>query len=166
MRNRIIAIVLIVFCLSGCFPSGNAAMVNFYYPRAEYGYNTEDGVIAAEVRNNGGISSAAPLLTLYLKGPLDEKLRNPFPAGLSVISVYTLEDTVYVTLTDALATLSGAPLILTCCCIGRTAMELTGANSAQIQCYNLLLDGKKFITVNDQTVFYSDTFHQAETGVS
>ena len=44
-------------------------------------------------------------------------------------------------------------------------MGLAGTQSAQIQCETLLLDGKKFITVNENTVFYSDIFHQAKSEV-
>ena len=159
--KRILLLVLIALLLVGCGQNKKNADVRFYYPREEYGYNLKDGTIAYEVRSNGGISSTAELLNIYLQGPTEEGFRNPFPKELSVQSVYTVEDTVYVTVSDALAELSGAPLILTCACIGRTAMDLAGTANAQIQCEKLLLDGRNVITINENTVFYNDTFHQA-----
>lgn len=165
MKNRIILLLLIVLLISACAKEDKPSDVNFYYPKAEFDYNTDDGAIGYEVRSNGGIASSAILLNLYLQGPLEEGLLNPFPENVSVVSLYTLEDTVYVTLSDSMAELSGAPLILSCACICRTAMGLAGTQSAQIQCETLLLDGKKFITVNENTVFYSDIFHQAESEV-
>ena len=165
MKNRIILLLLIALLISACAKEDTPSDVNFYYPKAEFDYNTDDGAIGYEVRSNGGIASSAILLNLYLQGPLEEGLLNPFPENVSVVSLYTLEDTVYVTLSDSMAELSGAPLILSCACICRTAMGLAGTQSAQIQCETLLLDGKKFITVNENTVFYSDIFHQAKSEV-
>ena len=165
MKNRIILLLLIALLISACAKEDKPSDVNFYYPKAEFDYNTDDGAISYEVRSNGGIASSAILLNLYLQGPLEEGLLNPFPENVSVVSLYTLEDTVYVTLSDSMAELSGAPLILSCACICRTAMGLAGTQSAQIQCETLLLDGKKFITVNENTVFYSDIFHQAKSEV-
>jgi hypothetical protein len=161
MKKRILLLVLIALLLVGCGLNMKNVDVRFYYPREEYGYNLKDGVIAYEVRSNGGIASSAELLNIYLQGPAEEGFRNPFPADLSVLSLYTLDDTVYIAVSDSLAELSGAKLILTCACIGRTAMDLTGTTNAQIQCEKLLLDGKNVITINENTVFYNDTFHQA-----
>ena len=159
MIKRILCFVFVLLLLNGCARPLGASDASFYYPKKEYSYNDPDGVIGKEVRSNGGISSSARLLDLYLKGPLDEKLNNPFPEDITTVSFYTLGDTVYITLSDSMAALSGASLILASSCIGRTAMELAGVSNAQIQCENLLLDGKSFIVINENTVFYSDTYH-------
>ena len=161
MKNRILLLAMIALLLVGCGQKQKNVEVRFYYPRAEYVYNLNDGVIAYEVRSNRGITSSAELMNLYLQGPTEEGFLTLFPDDLSVLSLYTMEDTVYVTISDSLADLSGAPLILTCACIGRTAMDLTGTTNAQIQCKKQLLDGKNFISINEDTVFYNDTFHQA-----
>ena len=166
MKKHILLLILLISVLFGCANPLSPSDAAFYYPKAEFGYNSHDGAIAYEIRNNRGISSNADLLNLYLKGPADEDLRNPFPEDLTVISVYTLEDTVYVTVSDTMAKLSGAPLILSCACLGRTAMGLSNTTCAEIKCETLLLDGKKQITVNENTVFYSDIFHQSDSEVS
>lgn len=165
MTKRILCFITVLLLLGGCASPLGASDATFYYPKAVFSYNDVDGVIGSEIRNNGGISSSARLLDLYLEGPMDEKLLNPFPEDVTTVSFYTLEDTVYVTLSDSMAALSGASLILACSCVGRTAMELAGVSSAQIQCENLLLDGKEAITINDNTVFYSDTYHSSLTEV-
>lgn len=165
MTKRIVSFLLISLLLTGCFRTEKPSDVTFYYPKVKFDYNSDDGIIGQEIRSSGGIFSTARLLNLYLKGPHSEALRNPFPENVSVISVYTMDGTVYVTLSDSLAALSGAQLILACACIGRTAMELSDKQNAQIQCDTLLLDGKQFITINESTIFYSDTFHQSEQEV-
>ena len=161
MTKRILCVILILPLLCGCSRPLGASDVSFYYPKAAFSYNDSDGAIGVEIRNNGSISSSARLLDLYLEGPVDEKLRNPFPEDVTTVSFYTLENTVYVTLSDSMAVLSGASLILACSCVGRTAMELAGVSSAQIQCENLLLDGKAAIIISENTVFYSDTYHSS-----
>ena len=165
MKKRILLLFLTVLLLAGCSPKKNSSEVSCYFPSTEYRYNSPDGSIAHEIRSNEGISSSTEVMNLYLKGPMDETLHNLFPNDLAVLAVYTTEDSVYVTVSDSLAVLSGARLILCCACLGRTAMDLTGTSSAQIRCESLLLDGKQSITINEKTVFYSDTFHQANPEV-
>lgn len=154
--KRFTALLLLILLLAGCSMQSEETRFTFYYPRAQFRYNEPDGVIAGESRESGGMYSAAELLNIYLLGPIDERYANPFPEGLSVRSVYTRGDTIQVTVTDELATLSGAPLILACACVGKTAMALTGAEKAEIRCENLLLDGKSHITISKDSVIYTD----------
>ena len=154
--KHIISCIMALFLLTGCSTIGNSSTVNFYYPRAEFEYNSADGVIDSEVRDNGSNASTSSLLSLYLKGPVEIRFSNPFPANVKLLSAYTVKNTLYITLADEFATLSGSSLILACACIGRTGMELSGASEAKIQCNKLLLDGKPEVVINDTTFFYSD----------
>lgn len=163
--KRLIYLLLMMFFLAGCINPTTPSSVTFYYPRADFEYNSSDGILAPEVRSHGGNTSTAYLLDQYLDGPLGEKLVNPFPADASLISVHTVDNTVFITVSDTMAQLSGAPLILACACLGRTGMELSGTNQAHIQCKSLLLDGKTSIIVNEETIFYSDSFHSSNSEV-
>ena len=164
--KRMISCIMALLLLTGCAAIGNSSNINFYYPRAEFEYNSPDGAIDSEVRDHSGNTSTFSLLSLYLNGPLEVKFSNPFPADVKLLSVYTVDDTLYITLSDEFASLSGSSLILACACIGRTGMELSGAKEAKIQCSNLLLDGKSEIVVNDSTVFYSDEQTEAQSEVN
>lgn len=160
MMKKLLCLLCLLVLLTGCVQAPNKLEAAFYYPRAVYTYNQEDGVIAIEYRDKGGSTSAKDILSLYLQGPASETLVQPFPQGLTLSSIHTDGRTVYVTVTDELASLSGATLILACSCLGRTAMELTGCSSAEIRCENLLLEGRRTIFISDSTVLYSDTLPQ------
>ena len=163
--KRIFVMILMLLLLSGCTGAATASSVTFYYPRASFEYNAPDGILAPEVRSHGGNTSTAYLLDQYLDGPLDEKLVNPFPADASLISVHIVNNTVFITVSDTMAQLSGAPLILACACLGRTGMELSDTKQAHIQCSSLLLDGKTSIIVSEDTFFYNDSYHPSYSEV-
>lgn len=155
--KRLLLLSLAVLVLVGCSQENDPGKMRFSYPRAEFSYNRADSVIVSEFREVDRSLSVGALLSMYLEGPMDSTLVNPFPQGLSIQSVWNDGHTLFITVSDHMATLSGAPLILACSCLGRTAMDISGAASADIRCESLLLDGKKSITVNADTVIYTDT---------
>ena len=158
--KRLLPLLILMMIFSGCSLQKQENTATFYYPRVKYEYNTADGVIGHELRNTGDIYAAQELLDLYLQGPLSEELAMPFPGDMSVIHVSNDGHTIFITVSDNLATLSGAPLILACSCLGRTAIALCNVESAEIRCENLLLDGKRTITVNADTIIYTDSITQ------
>jgi len=157
--KRIIPALLvlsILLGLGGCGIDSYGNQVSFYYPRAEYQYNSADSILAPEARDTDGVSIQSQLLQTYFQGPLDPAFTNPFPAGLKLVSVYTDSTAVYITVSDEMAKLSGAPLIIACASLGKTAMAMSRTSEAQIQCQSLLLDGKKTLVISDETVMYLD----------
>ncbi len=56
--------------------------VTFYYPRREYQYGAEDGVISSEQREaSGHADDLHYLLSLYLIGPSSDELVSPPAMG-------------------------------------------------------------------------------------
>jgi len=161
--KKTISILLVLLLFAGCVPENVPGEVTFFYPRLDYTYNTSDSVIASEERDSEGYISTVYLLGIYLAGPLEETLTNPFPKGLEVLSAYTDSHTVYITVSDQMATLSGASLILACACLGKTGIGLTGTETAVIRCESLLLDGKSSITVSGDTILYTDGYTADES---
>ena len=149
-------ILSLLLGLCGCKDHSGGEEISYYYPRAEYQYNSADSILAPEARETNGVYVAAELLQTYFQGPLDPLFTNPFPAKLKLVSIYNDSTTVYITVSDEMAKLSGAPLIIACASLGKTAMDMTGTTEANIQCQSLLLDGKKAIVINDETVLYLD----------
>lgn len=154
--KHILAVILIVLLISGCSAADSDGTFRFFYPRVEYTQNTEDSVIAEEKREILDISSTDDILNLYVQGPENPQLRNPFPSGLKVVSVYIMGDTVYITVSDSLSTLSSIDLVLACSSLGQTAIRITGAQTAQISCENAKVEGMNYFTVSAETIFYLD----------
>lgn len=163
--KKIVAVLLVMLLLAGCKGRDEAPQIAFYYPRASYGQYSEDSVIASEIRENAGASAAIEMLNLYLQGPLDPLLTNPFPEGICVLSIYVMEDTVNITVSDELAQLNGVSLVLACTALGKTATVMTKTESAIIRCETAKLNGLDSFTVTDGNILFLDTPPQ-ETVVS
>ncbi len=155
--KRLFAGIFLALLLCGCASAEADDTLHFYYPRVEYTQNATDSVITTENRENVGFSSTADILNTYMKGPTDPLLRNPFPADLQILSVYIMADTVYITVSDNLGTLTGTDLVLACTALGQTTAEITGVQVAQICCETVKLDGVKYFTVSSDTVYYLDS---------
>ena len=107
--------------------------VNFYYPLTNAVYGTQSGVIDAEIFDAENLEDDYPnLLRCYLEGPHSETLRNFFPIGTELISFYDFNGHVQIIFTSHLSKLSNAELTVACACITKTVIELTGAETVQI----------------------------------
>ena len=127
------AAVLGLLCL---IPRGeDTNLVTFYYARNDYLYGEREGTVGWEVRDVGRKKEDLTyLLALYLEGPFDSKLKKPFP-GKSIDHVQTLTwtgNSVYITLADMGVGMTDSQFNLSCACLTRTCLELTGAQRVRI----------------------------------
>lgn len=130
MKKHICLLLCLMLMLSGCAVKDN---VSFYYPRVEYIYDAQDGVIAPEKRDiTGHRDDLKFLMSLYLMGPLDEALESPFSSKTRLVSVETVDNSVVITLSDTSATLSDSEFILACACLTMTCMDITSADSVTV----------------------------------
>ncbi len=134
--KRIISSLLVasfLLCLCGCDTSDNGETAKFYYVRNTYDYGKVDGVMAAEERTVTEFSTKEDVLRSYLDGPVDTGLSSPFPYGTQIADLYYEGETLYITLSAHIVTLSKAKQVLACACFARTAIELTGVTSVSFQ---------------------------------
>lgn len=122
-----------LLCLWGCTEDNDEATANFYYVRDSYLYGQEDGVIAAEARNVTEFTNKQDILRAYLTGPEEPSLVSPFPTGTEIVEFLYKGETLYVTLSTHMVTLSKAKQVLACACFARTAMELTRVKAVYFQ---------------------------------
>ena len=157
MKKRVIAAALLLcMFLAGCSARSDNTSVTFYYPRENYTQNAEDSVLKAEQRSDLPYKSYFNILSVYLDGPMDILLQNPFPEDLELVDVFITGRSVVVIFNDQLAKLSGVQLSLTCCSIAKTAMELTGTDSCQIRCRAAAFDGKTTIQLTQESILLLD----------
>ena len=128
MRRIICSFLIIssILCLLGCGEKESKMQADFYYVRKGYVYGQADGVMAAEARSIAEFSNTQEILDAYLTGPENPSLDLPFAAGTEIIDFLLTGDTLYITLSSHIVTLSKANQVLACTCLARTAMELTG----------------------------------------
>lgn len=122
-----------LLCLCSCATENKEPSANFYYVRDSYIYGKEDGVIASEMRSTAEFTNAEETLRAYLSGPEDISLVSPFPKGTKIIDFFYMGETLHITLSTHIVTLSKAKQVLACACLARTAMELTRVKAVYFQ---------------------------------
>ncbi len=165
--KRWLWILPVICCLLSCCARQDREItdpVTFYYPRVEPIYGQSDGLIAAQTRSaDGDPLDYVYLLSKYLRGPQDDTLTSPFPKGIKLISLRVDGSTVYVTLNDVIASLSGMDLTLACSCLTLTVGGLTQCDTVVIQGENSLLDGSRAIVMRpDSLLLYDSSTQPAE----
>ena len=163
MMNRMICfmLALLLSCsLFGCHYNDSGDFlepVEFFYPRRpeNYAYGAADGVLASEIREGTGhIGDLTYLLSLYLRGPQDEGLRSPFPAGCKPEIVRQDGDTVYLVLSAEFAALENVELTVACASLTKTCLSLTDARQVRIDSTS---ESKTIsITMNADSLLMSD----------
>ena len=164
--KRCLALLLLMLSLFQCCgcqketpaPQGTA----FYYCAANISFDMTSTTILAEYRQTPSQDTLQQMLTKYFAGPASAQLRSPFPVGLKLVEVRQDGQTVHITVSDALATLSGLELTLACACITLTCLDFTGADQVMIYAQDALLDGQKTITMDRDTICLLDTVLEGE----
>lgn len=129
MKRMTLLLLILCLLLCGCGSSGKES-VEFFYLRTSYVYGSEDGVIAAETREHSG--SLEYLLSLYLRGPLDDGLKSPFPVGCEILEVRQESKSLQLTLDQSLSRLKDLDRTLACACLAKTCFGLTDAQEIRI----------------------------------
>lgn len=130
---------------------------NFYYCTKEISYNTQEGVICAEVRESIHFQDdLASLLHAYLLGPINPELQTFIPSDVSLISCSVNHNTAVITLSDAFSKLSGIKLSTTCACMLMTINHYTDIDTLCVRVENALLDDKDEIIVTLDDVLLMD----------
>ena len=158
-RISIILIVSILLCLCSCANDTRPAKVpvNFYYLAKDVSYNGKSEILLPEEREGAGHEADIEgLLNQYLKGPVSDTLRSPFPAHVSVNRYATTANMVVLELSSEFAQLTGIDLTIACSCITRTLFDLTQLERVMISVTDAQLDGQASITFDLNDIYFVD----------
>lgn len=141
MKRFVSFLLILTLLLSGCsiIQEQFKDPVTYYYLRAHSDPDTRDvffsdGVIGSELREGSGHRNDLNyLLSIYLQGPLDERLHSPFPAGCRIVNIKKDDSLLTVVLSPNITELSDMDLTVACACLAKTCMTLTDANTVQIE---------------------------------
>ncbi len=127
----LILTLTVILSLFGChYREGGEILepVEFFYPRKSttFVYGSSDGVIAPEVREASGHRNDLPyLITMYLRGPQNDNLRSPFPAGCTLEEIRSDHDTLYIRFSSEFSTLENTEMTLACASLAKTCLAIT-----------------------------------------
>lgn len=135
MKRWLSLILPVILIFTGCGLSDRSEdTVTFYYQKSTTSYGSSDGVIAAENRE---ITSSNPdltyLLSLYMKGPVDEALKLPLPNGTRLAEISMEDGCLTLVFSMELSYLEGMDLSIACACICYTCFSLTDAELVRIE---------------------------------
>lgn len=152
----LLTILLLLVPLGCAADEGEAAdTAVFYYPRTEIAYHSHEGLIAGETRARGEQSLEA-LLRDYLRGPTDEALRAPFPAGTALVEVSFSADTVLLVLDVPASSLSSLGKTVAYACLAKTVLGLTQADAVSIQTQAELESGEAPVVMRADSLVLTD----------
>ena len=133
MKRFLCLLLCLCLFLPGCSGELMKNPVTFYYPRREYQYGAEDGVISSEQREaSGHADDLHYLLSLYLIGPSSDELVSPLPWGTRLLRVSREDGTITLELTDTSFTMTDTEFTLACACLTMTTLSITGGDGVTI----------------------------------
>ena len=131
MKRYIALLLALILLLPGCHrQKAEDDTVTFYYRRSEVQYGSADSIIAAEERTLSG--DLTLLLSAYFRGPEDDSLILPFPAGTRLLETVQKDSTLTLTLSSEFSQLEGMDLTVACACISSTCFAITEAHQVKI----------------------------------
>lgn len=163
MKRTVCILLFLALLLSllGCAHQVDAPKepAQFYYPRNidHFQYSVPDGVITYELRETAGYTDQYTyLLNLYLRGPVAQELRDPFPVGTSVLSLKLEPGSADLILTDSFAQLTGMDLTVACASLTLTVHGLTGVETLSITTENRKLEPDGVIVMDLDDILFMD----------
>ncbi|MBD9116463.1 MAG: hypothetical protein EGQ10_04690 [Clostridiales bacterium] len=133
MKRFFCLLLCLCLVLPGCSSELMKDPVTFYYPRREYQYGAEDGVISSEQREaSGHADDLRYLLSLYLIGPSSEELVSPLPWGTRLLGVNRQDGTITLELTDTSFTMTDTEFTLACACLTMTTLSIVSGDEVTI----------------------------------
>ena len=162
MKKLIVCILCFTMMLSLCSCKANEEEIlepaEFYYCRETIGYNSLEGVIAAETRESVHFAGDPQLLLeSYLRGPRSEEMISPLPAGVKLLSYEKIDDTVFLLFSKEFSTLSGIRLSTACSCIVMTLYAYADVTQVCFQAKSGQLDNKDEVTMTISDIVLLDT---------
>ena len=154
MKRILPFILLILLCFSACAKEEKS--IRFYYPKAEFDYQSEQSILGSEIREAPGHEeNLSYLLALYLEGPVDQDLISPFPRKSAVEEYRFSDQTLEIIMNERFADMDDLQHTIASACIAQTFFELTDAEQIIIK-YTSVRYGSKTISLTKDSLVLTD----------
>lgn len=154
----------LLFTLSGCGAKNEAvegAAMKLYYEARGVAKLDAESAVAPETRQIPA-ATMQTFLEEYLKGPVSEELRSPFPAGTRVLHIEGDENGVILIMSGEFFTLMGVDMSIASCCIAKTLSEYAGVQSVtlsdELDTIHLEVQPDHYLLSNDITKTEDESF--------
>jgi hypothetical protein len=148
----------ILMLMSGCADSRQELVtpVTCYYPLLEFTFGIQDEVLVAQQLEGAGHElDFSWLMNSYLQSTPPQNAA-AFPMGLRLVDWTIEDDTLYLTFSDALASVRGVKLTASCAAIARTCVGLFDCRYVCFSTESAALNGEKEITIDTGTILFLD----------
>ena len=135
MRRKAAALLACLCLLPGCAaqqasPADDAESFGLWFVSAD---GSSESAVMQETREWSAQPDAQALMGALLRGPEEEMLSSPFPAGVSLRAItYGTDGVLQVDLSEQYGGLTGIDLTLADCCIALTLCQLPGVEAVRI----------------------------------
>lgn len=156
MKHWICLILAFCLLLSGCSMAGERIKepVTFYYLQEDYRKDMEQ-VVVSEVREaSGHRDDISYLLALYSMGPSKEGLQSPLPRNTQIIPIERTADSIVLSLSGNVLTMTDADFTLASACLALTCMNLTNVRQITVEA------GDKRVTIREDNLLLQNSFVQ------
>ena len=160
MKQKILAVILILMLFLTACQSVNPDSVTFYYFREpqQYQYFEDNSVICTEKRDLLSHRSDLQYMAgLYLAGPLEEGMASPFTKSTRLLSIQQLDSEILVELSEHAGTLADSEFTLSSACLAMTCMDFLPCDAVTITA------GDRSVTMTRENIVLFDSLHQQET---
>lgn len=131
--HLILAAAVLISLLPGCSGTPAADVPTFYYLLEQPQYGSDGSIIGSESRLNADDNTQLRyLLALYLSGPIDQRLRSPFPKGTAFLDLRFEGDCLHLTMNGAFSILNSIDITKACACIALTMFDCCDAQNLVI----------------------------------
>ena len=158
--SLLIGCFLVIFLLCACSAKKDELQepVHFYYTNTEISFNSDDGVLAKEIREGAGFhSNLSAFLHAYLRGPVSPDMESIIPTDVYLVSCRIEGRTATIVLSSQFASLSGLKLTTACSGLLLTLHDYTGVDILCIQAKGEQLDGRDSIVLSLDDIVLIDT---------
>ena len=131
--------------------------VYYYFSNKEISYNTQNGVIQAEIREGADLhGNLTAYLHSYLRGPLSSNFDRIIPSDVYLVSCDMNGNSAEIVFSSQFSKLTGVELVSACSALMLSVNGFTGADSICIRAKNALIDEKDVFVLTMDDIVLTD----------
>lgn len=131
--------------------------VRYYFNNKEIAYNTQNGVIQAEIREGADLhGNLTAYLHSYLRGPFSSNFSRIIPSDVYLVSCNVNGETAEIVFSNQFSKLTGVELVSACSALMLSVNAFAGVDTICISTKNSLIDEKDVFVITMDEIVLTD----------